>query len=112
MKRSSIIVALMSLAIAGCAKHRLTEDEFFYRNRDLESVYYTGTKEEAEAALRKQLILISEAEAAGLSAFEYDKIRFYTHVQLSRLANTLKKEEIARHEMSQAISYFPPSSTP
>ena len=105
MKRLTAIAVLVAVVVAGCARG-LTEDEFVRRDHNLEAVYYTGTKEEADASLRKQLVLISEAEAAGLKAFDYDKIRFYTHVQLSRLANARGKEEQAQREMNLAISYF------
>lgn len=61
---------------------------------------------EADAAIRKILDLTLEAETAGLKSFEYDKIRYYAHLQISHLANAMKNDEVAKLEMDRAISSF------
>ncbi len=103
--RHLILIGLALAALTGC-EEKLTADEFYGRNEALELVYYTGTKEEAEVSLRKRLALMSEAETAGLKAADYDKLRFYIHLQLSRVAHAMADETLAGVEMAKAISYF------
>ena len=103
--RHLILIGLALAALTGC-EEKLTADEFYSRKDALESVYYTGTKEEAEVSLQKRLALMSEAETAGLKAADYDKLRFYIHLQLSRIARAMADEALAGSEMAQAISYF------